>query len=247
MSRTSAGIGNARSRPHGPQIRTLFNGMNLPDELRTDFDFLLKIKDREGFFDLIKTTHPVESPGYGLIRRAYNDAEESHSKRRRHSGEREFRHLFRCALILRIYCEVVDPDDIAAMLEHDLPETFRRKWTYERIALRSNDAVAKKVFYLTKPRQRRGETKREVERRYYRGQLAHAPRMEIMKKGVDALDNLITLWKRSAKRIYQKINDVLQYLLPLLRKHRLFKLLKAIQAVLKCIRHKLQNNIAFAY
>lgn len=247
MPRESAGVRSARFKEYGPQARTLFRQMNIPEQLREVFAFLGIITDRAAFVALIEWAFPRGTAGYALIMLAFDTAKHEHWERRRHSGEREFKHLLRCALILWIFCGIRDADRIAAMFLHDLIETFPRKWTEERLRRMFGDRVVYYVCRLTKARQGRGVTKRENERYYYEVQLANSPKEVVEKKGVDVLDNLMTLWKRSSKRLGRKIDDVVRFALPLLRKHELKELHDAIVLVLWTIRKKLRNGDSFAH
>ncbi|OGG52977.1 hypothetical protein A3C20_03865 [Candidatus Kaiserbacteria bacterium RIFCSPHIGHO2_02_FULL_55_25] len=220
--------------------------MNMPEQLRDELSFLGVITDREGLIALIQSEHVPGSYGYKHILDAHDTAKREMGDRRRHSGEREFRHAFRCALILWIFCGARDPCRIAGEFLHDLSETFRKKWTLERIGARFGGDTENRVRHMTKPVQKRGMSKRDSEREFYR-LLGLASKEDVENKGVDVLDNLLTLWKRSAKRLGRKIDDVIQFVLPLLHRHGLEKLRKAIILVLWEIRRKLRNGIAFAH
>lgn len=247
MPRISAGVRSARFKKYGPQARTVFRNANIPDRLRDEFGFLSVISDRDGFAALIESTYPRGSGEYVYIMSAVDLVRHSHWGRRRHSGEREFKHLLRCLLILWIFCGVRAPYRLVAMALHDLHETFRNKWPLERIRLLFGADAEMHVRLLSKRKERRGISKRENERHYYEVQLVGAPREVIEEKGVDALDNLMTLWARSTKRMGRKIDDIVRYLLPLLHKHKLDALRHAIVLVLWTIRHKLRNGIPFAH
>ena len=246
MPRFSAGARSSRYKPYGPQARTIVNQMNMPDKLRDEMNFLGVITNREGLIALIQNEHAPASFGYKLILDAHDTGEHEMGHRRRHSGEREFKHAFRCMLILWVFCGVRDPHRIAAEFLHDMIETFRKKWTFERIAARFGEATAERVRCMTKPVQGRGMSKRAVEKEFYR-LLGLASKEDVEDKGADVLDNLLTLWKRSVKRLGRKIDDVIRFVLPLLHKHGLEKLRSAIILVLWEIRRKLRNNIAFAH
>jgi (p)ppGpp synthase/HD superfamily hydrolase len=220
--------------------------MNMPEQLRDELSYLSVITNRESFAALIENEHPHGSYGYKLMLDAYDTSERAHGARRRHSGEREFKHALRCALNLWVFCGVRDPHRIAAEFLHDLTETFRKKWRFERIGTRFGEATADHVRHMTKPVQKRGMSKHDVEREFYR-LLKRASREDVENKGVDVLDNLLTLWKRSVKRLARKIDDVVRYVLPLLHRHGLNKLCRAILLVLWEIRRKLRSRIAFAH
>lgn len=246
MPRLSAGVRSARYRKYGPQARTIANDMNIPEQLRNELSFLGEITNREGLIALIQSEHAPGSYGHKHILDAHDTAKREMGDRRRHSGEREFKHAFRCVLILWVFCGVRDPRRIAAEFLHDLSETYRKKWAIPRIAARFDAVTAGFVDMMTKPLQRKGKvSKREAERRLYK-RLETASREDVENKGADVLDNLLTLWYRSAKRKWRKIDDVIRYVLPLLHKHGLEKLRGAIVLVLWEIRRKLRNGIAFA-
>lgn len=246
MPRFSAGVRSARYRKYGPQARTIVNQMNMPHQLKDELSFLGVITNREGLIALIQNEYVPESYGYKHILDAHDTAKREMGDRRRHSGEREFKHAFRCMLILWVFCGVRDPHRIAAEFLHDMMETFRKKWTFERIAARFGEATAEHVQCMTKPVQGRGMSKRATEKEFYR-LLGLASKEGVENKGVDVLDNLLTLWARSVKRLGRKIDDVIRFVLPLLHRHGLEKLRSAIILVLWEIRRKLRNNIAFAH
>lgn len=251
MPRASAGVRSARYRKYGPRAKTLFKQMNMPEKLRHTLSFLETITTREALAAIITIVYATITPEFALIMRAHDTAQQEMFHIRRHSGERAFRHAFRCVLMLWLYLGVRDPDCIAAMFLHDLPETFRRKWTRERLTREFNARVAEFVMGLTKPVQVDGLSKHGVEKKYFLEQIprilaevrAHVAEM----KAVDVLDNLLTLWKRSVKRLGRKIDDVIRYVLPLLHAHGLDDIRKAIILVLWEIRRKLRNGIAFAH
>ena len=239
MPRLNAGVENARN-PYGPQARTILKSMNLPIPMRPDFEVLGSANLLKVFFGLVKKEHSVGSLEYRLISSACDTSEYWHNKKgkRRLSGVREFKRSLRATIILWVYCGVRSAVRIAAMLPHDLYELYRKRWSRKQIEKRFGPEVAKHVAELTKPPLSPGTTDEEVERVYYGQQLSSASREVVEEKGCDVLDNLMTLWKRNFRSAMRKINDVRRYLLPLLRKHGLTKLLNAIEMVIAFILEK---------
>lgn len=251
MPRASAGVRSARYRKYGPRAKTLFRQMNMPEKLRGVLSFLKMVTTRGALAAIIAVVYAAATPEYALIMRAHDIAKQEMFHIRRHSGERAFHHAFRCVLMLWLYLGVRDQDCIAAMFLHDLSETFRSKWTRERLTREFNARVAELVMGPTKPMQVDGLSKHGVEKKYY---LVQIPRILadirthiVEMKAVDVLDNLLTLWKRSVKRLGRKIDDVVRYVLPLLHAHGLDDIRKAIILVLWEIRRKLRNGIPFAH
>lgn len=251
MPRASAGVRSARFKKYGPRAKTLFKQMNMPEKLREALRFLETITTQDALFALIACVYAPGTPEYALIVKAHDTAKREMHHIRRHSGERAFRHAFRCVLMLWLYSGVRDPDCIAAMFLHDLAETFRSKWTRERLTMEFSSRVAELVMGLTKPVQVNGLSKHGVEKKYFLVQLpsivADILMYVVEMKAIDVLDNLLTLWKRSVKRLGRKIDDVVRYVLPLLHAHGLDRLRKAILLVLWEIRRKLRNGVAFAH
>jgi len=153
--------------------------------------------------------------------------------------------------MLWIYADNKDANCGAAIFLHDLAETFRGKWTFDRLFKEFNFEVAALVMALTKPRQTEGLSKREVERIFYLQQIPGVPermrRHVVQIKAMDVLDNLLTLWKRSFKRIARKIDDVTRFMHPLLRAHGLNDSRRAIVLVQWEIRRKLRSGAHFAH
>ncbi|MDB5238225.1 MAG: hypothetical protein JWM46_495 [Candidatus Kaiserbacteria bacterium] len=246
-SLATAGIESARFQPFGPPIEALFPKMNIPEALRPEFSFLLKSEGCEGILALVATKYSLDSAEYKLIEKACAICTVWHGPRKRASGESERDHCMRCAIMLWVYRGVRNVNRIAAMILHDLAETFRAAWPIERIAREFNKLVARHVRRLTKPVRLPDETKPENERRFFRS-LQSAPCETIEEKAMDFLDNLMTYWGRSVERMREKIRFVTKYFLPLMRKFvSLRKLAKTIRLFLEFIGHKLDNGVAFAY
>lgn len=221
--------------------------MNLPEQLRERFNYLGVTKDRAGVVALIEQTYPPESAEHKKIMLAHDVAQREHWHRRRHSGEREYQHLLRCFLVGWIEFGIRDIDDLCTMWLHDIAETFRTKWTFHRIAQMFGEEVAQRVRLMTKSIQLPGQTKRDVERHYYEVQLAGAPDNVVLLKGIDNFDNLVTLWKRSVKRVGRKIDDTIRLSLPLYRRHRLRPMCDLLLRVLWTIRRKLRSGDSFEH
>jgi len=216
--------------------------MYLPDLLRKKFSFLLHARNKRFFFETVGKIHPEGSPGYVLIKKAYVLIRHAFRGRRRRSGERESEHPIRCALVLMIHLGERDADRIAAMLLHDLQETFRDVRWIERIALMFNPAVAGIVKWLTKP-PLSGElrTDADVDRVYY-PLLEKAPAYVVCLKGVDRFDNLITYW-RSPATTKRKVSETTHTIYRLMQKKRL-PLASEMREVIKYLLHSAELQAA---
>lgn len=202
-----------------PTVQKIFDQMNLPILLREDFLFLLHSRSRKEFFDTLVTLARLSKSELALITRAYDVAEREFRDIFRESGERYFEHLRRCVLILILYVGILDANMIAAMLLHDLLEMKRRSWSYERLAKVFNEEVAMLVWWLTKlPRNKTTPTRALVNAEYFL-RLSRAPLDAIILKAVDRLDNLLTLWPKSLRKVRRILRDTETYVLPLLRTH----------------------------
>ncbi len=208
--------------------------LNIPAWLSPKFRFLTSgVETNETFFSRIIQLYPKNDPRYRLIEKAYDVARKEFRDVFRDSGERYFEHLRATALILILYLRVWDANVIAAMLLHDIIEDIEG-WTYERVALDFNNEVADLVFWVSKPTPD-GEivTVDNVDRIYFQ-RLWHAPRMAIVKKAVDRLHNLITLWDETKSK--EKIRETRDFLLPIFGHHQI--LVHEIEAVIDVIEHR---------
>ena len=232
-NRTRSGSDTVR-RP--PTARKLFGLMHLPGQLRVVFAFLLHARNKQFFFAVVANIHPIGSAGYLLIELAYETICNELRGRYRRSGELESEHAIRCALILMIFVKETDPDRIAAMLLHDLAETFRSVPWVDKIARMFNINVAVMVFWLTKPAQG-GElrTDEDVDQAYY-PQLAKAPWIIICLKGIDRFDNLITYWREMPSTRQQKAAETTRTIYKLMVR-RSVKLAPEMKVVIKYLLH----------
>lgn len=226
--------GNSVRRP--PTARKLYEEMHLPGELRIIFAFLLYARNTQFFFAVVESIHPVGSEGYRMIELAYKTIRHELRGRYRRSGEPESEHAIRCALILMIFVKETDPDRIAAMLLHDLAETFRSVPWVDKIARMFNINVAVIVFWLTKPAQG-GElrTDEDVDQAYY-PQLAKAPWIIICLKGIDRFDNLITYWREMPSTRQQKAGETTRTIYRLMVRRNI-KLAPEMKVVIKYLLH----------
>lgn len=250
MPRAAAGVRSARWKKYGPQARTLFREMNVPEELKDQLNYLNVLTQRAHLNGLISSRFPAGSSEYLLISRTLDVAFKIHGTRNRESGEREHKHLHRCFLHAWILANVRDANMLAATGLHDLSENFPKHWPIERVRRLTNETVAMYVGFLTKPTPRQlahilghAVTDRDIERYYYEVQLENAPLEVITIKACDVIDNLLTLWPSSIERMGRKIDDVVRWFLPLLRRHGLEELRHTIVQILDVIRHKLRGKI----
>lgn len=207
-------------RRTAPPAWKLVEKMHLPNLLREKFDFLLHARNRQFFFETVRKVHHEGGTSFALIEKAYGLIRHEFRGRRRRSGECEREHPIRCALMLMVYVKLPNPDWIVAMLLHDLVETFRNKWTIERIAHEFNPEVAELVRWLTRPVQNGTlRTDRDVDLVYY-PLLADAPWAAVLLKAIDRFDNLITYW-RSAETTWRKLTETKETILRIMKQRKM--------------------------
>lgn len=224
---------------YGPTPRGIFEQMNLPIPLREPFSFLVHPVSRASFFEHILELDVFTERELDLLWKAYDVAEREFDGLFRKSGERYFEHLRRATLILIIYLNVRDANMIAAMILHDIVEMRRRHWTLKRLTSVFNEEVASLVLWLTKlPRSRSLPRKAVIDEEYFM-RLERAPREVILLKAADRLDNLLTLWAKSPRKVRQILYETETYILPLLHKYNI--LVEETEAVLAYIKAQLNK------
>jgi (p)ppGpp synthase/HD superfamily hydrolase len=236
---TRSGILTARKH-HVPNALSLYEKMFLPPQHRHSLKFLLHARSKRFFFKIVEIRHAPNSPGYELIEKAYRLLHHECRGRRRQSGEREAEHPTRMALVAMILDGVSDANKIAAVLLHDIIETFRDKWSVERLSREFNQIVGQWVGYLTKPIQRGRLIRDAALERAYRLQLRRGGKDVIQLKSYDVFDNLITLWGRSHRRMEKKVVDIEANLLPLMREFEIV-FVRYIESVLENILHSIDR------
>ncbi len=224
-----------------PTPREIFEKMNLPMILRPKFDFLVYARTREKFFETITSWHIYTEDELELIRKAYDVAEREFNGIYRMSGEPYFEHLRRCALILVLYMGIRNINMIVAMILHDLIETKRTLWSHDRVAAVFNAEVAELVLALTKrARGKRYPSKHAVNLEYF-SWLAneHVDYRVILLKAVDRLDNLLTLWPKSKRKIKHTLGETEHYLMPVFSRRGIlvFELTLVIRHIRAALHH----------
>jgi (p)ppGpp synthase/HD superfamily hydrolase len=211
--------------------------LNIPGWLLPKLSFLSTgTETSESFFARIGQLYPRNDDRYKLIEKAYDVARKEFRDVVRTSGERYFEHLRATALILILYLRVWDANVIAAMLLHDIIEDIEG-WTYERVALDFNNEVADLVYWVSKPIPDGEIVTKENQDRIYFQRLWHAPRMSVVKKAVDRLHNLITLWDDA--KAPEKIRETRDFLIPIFGHHQI--LVHEIEGVIDVIESRMAS------
>ncbi|MEK7093380.1 MAG: HD domain-containing protein [Patescibacteria group bacterium] len=214
------GNGSARFKLRGPHAKTVFKRMSLSSAMRPELAFLFEIKTETQFLEVVETKHPVGSAAYEQVKKAYRINESAFKHERRKSGEPYSRHSVRIALILMLYLDVWDPDLVVGALLHDIMEKHRNRWRYERLVREFNENAATHIAEMTRPKETRKLNKRAVDVLYHL-QLAGARRYTKLLKGVDRWDNVLTMWKHTAKERAAKLVETWEFILPLIEEHDL--------------------------
>lgn len=172
---------------------------------------------RESFFRRIASFLAPMDPRYKAIKKAYDDAEEAFSDKKRESGDRYFEHLRAVAIIVLDYLRVKDYVIIIAVLLHDIVEDIP-SWTIEKVRAEFGDKVALLLDYSSKP-SAKDYPSREERLRVYHKRFENAPRDFFLIKLPDRLHNLLTMWPFSPERRAEKIEETKRHYLPFAEKH----------------------------
>jgi len=177
--------------------------------------FSLK-ENRKDFFRRIATKYSPNSDEFKTIWRAYETAKEaSRLSENRESGERQFEHYRRAALILIDYRGVLKNHPrayiiISAALLHDVVEDFK-DWTLDRIVKDFGREIGELVYWMTK-----------FDKKIYHERFCCAPRDFFLIKLADRLDNLSTIWACPIEKIIRKIEETEEFYLPYAKELRIF-------------------------
>ena len=213
---------DAVTRPPPGTAKTLEDtslfAYTLPEWLKTKLGPLLdKAKGRQPFFARVGAIWPKTSREYRMLERAYNAMEEAFKKKKRDNGEPYFEHLRASALIALVHMRIRCASVICAILLHDAIEDCPEEWNYDRILSEFNAEIAELVWWVTKPLPEEGETREDVDRRYHR-RLQNAPREAICVKLPERLHNMITIWGQDKERVFRKLSETKDFILPLAEK-----------------------------
>ena len=193
--------------------------MMMPASLKARLGIVLHRDIRYQFLLKIADLGPPTDEGLLMIKKALGLADTEFDGMFRDGGELYLQHLICTALILIEYLRCRDPDLICAALLHDLLED-KKDWNFERLKDEFNTQVAELVWWNTREKPKRGQTKEDAERAFHT-KLRAAPREAIMIRLPERLHNLMTLWHRSAARNRRKISETKDFYLPLAERHNL--------------------------
>lgn len=160
----------------------------------------------EFFRQAIETFLSRHDPRYLLIQDAYGLAKKEFEGKMREGGERYFEHLRDVALIKLLWLRKKDPEHVAALLLHDLPEDIQG-WTSERVGKRlKNKNVATYIDWMTKPDIKDFPSK-EMRDHAYHLRLDFSPTEIKEDKLCDRLHNMITIDGCPAEKRVRKIRE----------------------------------------
>ncbi|MDD5290440.1 MAG: HD domain-containing protein [Patescibacteria group bacterium] len=144
------------------------------------------------------------------INYAYTTAKRVHEKQKRDSGERYFEHLRRCVLILVDELKFYDADFIIILLFHDTFEDcpwyvrlFIRFYFGKKIALAIKDLSKPKLIFFLGSKKLRDQ--------YYFWHLKKAGSITKLRKTIDRLDNMRTIWGCAPAKQRRKIEETEKY------------------------------------
>jgi (p)ppGpp synthase/HD superfamily hydrolase len=140
------------------------------------------------------------------------------------NSDRAISHPRNSAIIYILYCAEtrrlqITGDAIIIILYHDFIEDMSDRYSFQSIAREKGKAIARGVYYCTKPKYGLGEkflTREESDKKFYH-LLSRTPDENVGIKLAERVENLLTLNALSPERRKRNIVETESYLLPLAR------------------------------